>query len=394
MDTPPEENGDASTTDSARDSKPVFVQTSAVSDQATSNDSLGFKLYVEALADFLLADATFAPFTISVEGEWGCGKSSFMLQLKERIKAQSAGAVTIDFNAWKYDKQEELWAAFALTVSRSLRRDTTLLRRSIGDIGLYFSRLRGAGGVARLIVKFLLWLALISALAYGVAWSFRASNQVRLAVVQNAVEEIFPPKAEATSSPVRGGPQDSGAGAPSSNAAPPGSSNSSASESTAGARPSPTKNWLLLLMANSPLLTGLILVVWVIRKLPGVSEKTLFEIELEQYIDRPDYKGKAAFVDAFSEDFGKTVRAYAPKGGAKVFVFVDDLDRCEVPKAADLMQAINLMIGDSSPLFFIIGLDRGKVAASIAFKYSGIAPYLLSPAELQRLRTPETSRTT
>jgi hypothetical protein len=135
-------------------------------------------------------------------------------------------------------------------------------------------------------------------------------------------------------------------------------------------------------MANSPLLTGLILVVWAIRKLPGVSEKTLFEIELEQYIDRPDYKGKAAFVDAFSEDFGKMVRAYAPKGGAKVFVFVDDLDRCEVPKAADLMQAINLMIGDSSPLFFIIGLDRGKVAASIAFKYSGIAPYLLSPAEL------------
>jgi hypothetical protein len=117
-------------------------------------------------------------------------------------------------------------------------------------------------------------------------------------------------------------------------------------------------------------------------RFPGLSGKTLFEIELEQYIDRPDYKGKAAFIDAFSEDFGKSVKAYAPKNGAKIFVFIDDLDRCEIPKAADLMQAINLMIGDGSPLFFIIGLDRAKVAASIAFKYRGIAPYLLSQSEL------------
>jgi len=60
-----------------------------------------------------------------------------------------------------------------------------------------------------------------------------------------------------------------------------------------------------------------------------------------------------------------------PEEWSENIVFIDDLDRCEVPKAADLMQAINLMIGDGSPLFFIIGLDRGKVAASIAFKYRG-----------------------
>ena len=152
-----------------------------------------------------------------------------------------------------------------------------------------------------------------------------------------------------------------------------------ASQSTSEAPES--DSWLLFAIANSPWATGLIIFIWALRKLPGTAGKTLFEIELEKYIERPDFKGKAAFVDAFSEDFGKAVRAYAPRGSAKIFIFVDDLDRCEVPKAADLMQAINLMIGDGSPLFFIIGLDRAKVASSIAFKFREIAPYLFPKPE-------------
>lgn len=135
------------------------------------------------------------------------------------------------------------------------------------------------------------------------------------------------------------------------------------------------------MIANSPWATGLVVLVWAIKKFPGAAGKTLFEIELEKYIDKPDFKGKAAFVDAFTDDFGKAVRAYAPRGPAKIFIFVDDLDRCEVPKAADLMQAINLMIGDGSPLFFVLGLDRAKVASSIAFKFREIAPYLFPKPE-------------
>ena len=95
----------------------IYAQASSVGDQAAARDSLGFKLYVEALADFLLAENTRPPLTFSVEGSWGSGKSSFMLQLKNRIRAVSPASKTIDFNAWKYDKQEELWAAFALNLA-------------------------------------------------------------------------------------------------------------------------------------------------------------------------------------------------------------------------------------------------------------------------------------
>jgi len=62
--------------------------------------------------------------------------------------------------------------------------------------------------------------------------------------------------------------------------------------------------------------------------------------------------------------------------GSKIFVFIDDLDRCEAPKAADLMQSINLMIGEGNSLIFILGLDRAKVAASIGFKFREMIPYL------------------
>ncbi|AAM07627.1 predicted protein [Methanosarcina acetivorans C2A] len=56
------------------------------SDTATGKDSLGFKPYFEAIAEFLTAEETLAPITLSIEGQWGCGKSFFMKQLEEKIE--------------------------------------------------------------------------------------------------------------------------------------------------------------------------------------------------------------------------------------------------------------------------------------------------------------------
>ena len=61
----------------------------------TSSDTLGFDPYVDAISQFLLNEETQPPLTLSVEGEWGSGKTSFMLQLKERI--DSAGGKTVHF---------------------------------------------------------------------------------------------------------------------------------------------------------------------------------------------------------------------------------------------------------------------------------------------------------
>ena len=95
-----------------------------------------------------------------------------------------------------------------------------------------------------------------------------------------------------------------------------------------------------------------------------------------KYLESPDYKKQSAFIEEFHEDFAKIVKAYI--GDDRVFVFIDDLDRCEHPKSADLMQAINLMIADDPSVVFILGMDREKVAASLAVKYESILAYLPS----------------
>ncbi|WP_440948472.1 P-loop NTPase fold protein [Methanosarcina sp. T3] len=55
-------------------------------DLATGKDRLGFQHYVEAIAEFLTDEDTTSPITLSIEGQWGCGKSSFMRQLKDEIE--------------------------------------------------------------------------------------------------------------------------------------------------------------------------------------------------------------------------------------------------------------------------------------------------------------------
>ncbi|PIB90653.1 hypothetical protein CSW62_03155 [Caulobacter sp. FWC2] len=108
------------------------------------------------------------------------------------------------------------------------------------------------------------------------------------------------------------------------------------------------------------------------------SIKLPLSLKLEKYIARPDYEGHVAFIETFHLDLNRLIEVYA--GDRRVFIFIDDLDRCDVPRAADLMQAINLMIGDSKNLVFVIGMDREKVAAGIAQKYKDILPFLRDSA--------------
>jgi hypothetical protein len=105
-------------------------------------------------------------------------------------------------------------------------------------------------------------------------------------------------------------------------------------------------------------------------------KERLFDFKLEKLISRPDYSTHTAFIEEFHSDFARTIRAYA--GNRKVYIFVDDLDRSDLLKAAELMQAINLMIGEDDHLVFILGIDRDKIAAGIAAKYKDVLPFLIN----------------
>lgn len=98
--------------------------------------------------------------------------------------------------------------------------------------------------------------------------------------------------------------------------------------------------------------------------------------DLSKYVRNLKYEEKVAFIDRFQDDFADIVKSYVGEDG-RVFIFIDDLDRCEVPRAAELLQAINLLLSaDQGNLFFILGLDREMVSAGIAAKNEKILPYL------------------
>ena len=48
----------------------------STSDLPTDIDTLGFDVYVDSIAEYLIDSHTNAPLTLSIEGPWGAGKST------------------------------------------------------------------------------------------------------------------------------------------------------------------------------------------------------------------------------------------------------------------------------------------------------------------------------
>ncbi len=321
--------GAANTHDSSRDGEPEPSHTVAFSlgtehDQPTGDDSLGFEPYVKAVARFLRSARTNAPLTLSVEGEWGSGKSSFMLQLEEALREKPKQMV-VHFNPWRHDTEDSVWAAFAIRFMEEMKKEAPwYVQWFLGPLHLLCARMSWRG----------LWLLLevggFLALTLAASW---LAYQLGLAFPEPAAD---------------------------------------------GGDAAPFWEHLgRLVLKDHPWLAVLALWGVALYKLaPKFKELRNFvtSLDVSQYFDSPDYGARISFVERFHEDFGKIVRAYAR--GQKVFVLIDDVDRCAIPKAADLMQALNLMITKDPPLVFIIGMDREKVAAGIAVKHANLLPYL------------------
>ena len=115
------------------ESSETSILNTSVGDQAAIQDSLGFTPYVTAIAEFLINEQTKPPLTMSIEGEWGSGKSSFMKQLQKEIELSQQKAL------------EEKIDNFEKKVRRGLYR-------FFCDIAV-FSRVRGNKILERLTVK-------------------------------------------------------------------------------------------------------------------------------------------------------------------------------------------------------------------------------------------------
>jgi formylglycine-generating enzyme required for sulfatase activity len=95
-------------------------------DAPTARNQLpGFEAYVNTLSRILLDPHIHTPMTLGVFGDWGSGKTSLMLQLRDKVTGGEEGRPThraVWFNAWKYNQEEALWRALLLILLDDLER--------------------------------------------------------------------------------------------------------------------------------------------------------------------------------------------------------------------------------------------------------------------------------
>jgi hypothetical protein len=107
----------------------------ALSDKPSLIDLLDYRDYAEALIDLIQNPKTQTPLTIAIDGAWGSGKTTLMEMMKGDLDRQKrdddgqSNAHTVWFNAWKYDREDSLWAALALEILAQVRKELTMWQR-------------------------------------------------------------------------------------------------------------------------------------------------------------------------------------------------------------------------------------------------------------------------
>ncbi len=115
-------------------------------------DLLDFGVYADALATLIRDENTKKPITIGIDAAWGMGKTQLMKMVRKRLTHPVSDKLqmkvkgrsrfpTVWFNAWKYDREDALWAALVLEIlDQSTKRLPPWERRYV-NVRLKFRRL-------------------------------------------------------------------------------------------------------------------------------------------------------------------------------------------------------------------------------------------------------------
>lgn len=207
------------------------------------NDSLDYATYASAICKLLARlKKKNTGLTIGVFGDWGIGKSSVLRMVRDLLKIEElkseesnddkkylktfwdpAGLefLVVEFDAWRYSKQEEIWLALLRRIKRKIEQDRRLglrvrlrLNWELWKNRLYttptFWRVLRAGllvglgllGIAALALGILflydsfsngLWLAVIGTITVALASFINATGSVLLTFLQGKIDLRLPP---------------------------------------------------------------------------------------------------------------------------------------------------------------------------------------------------------
>jgi Cdc6-like AAA superfamily ATPase/tetratricopeptide (TPR) repeat protein len=295
----------------------------AVSDSATPDDRLGFKRFAEPLAATIAGvDRKNTPWTIGVYGEWGSGKTSFLMMVDKSLRAHQIEAVW--FNAWKYSREEYLWPALMQTIQQTAKQSGPPIRRPWRRLRIWAKSVNFRAGMwdlARKLLVFAFRLMLFALLILMSISLIPIGNNPVQAAVNSAVSGV-PGLRSALQFP--------------------------------GTR---------ILVALGALLGAKPETLW---KLLDVK----VGIDLGKFNRRREYREQTALLDQFNAEFRGILDVVYSK--RPLVVIIDDLDRCLPEQTLQIVETIKLFL-DVPGCVFLLAVDREMIEHGISAKYRDLA---------------------
>jgi hypothetical protein len=357
---------------------PKAMQFSAhiLSDIATARDRLNYKVYASAIRSFILSPRTTFPLSVSVQAQWGGGKSSLMRMIRSELDPLYRGAdgrrsdedskasvltvrdaakvidefrrtgdftpdpsppikgpasstfhITVWFNAWKYESSDQVWAGLVDAIIREITSRMTTVDREKFYVRLNLRRI-DPNKVREAIYEraFARWLRIGGAL-----WS------AALALVAGSVGAAAGALLHTSALEVGG----------------------------AGG-----------------LLVGTIAFFGTFLRAVTETQSEHASVAFHDLVSAPDYRSTLGFVHDVEADFRKILDV-VPRDYWPIVVFIDDLDRCAPETISRVMEGINLFLaGDFPDFVFILGMDAELVAAALDADHKAVLDCLSEGVKL------------
>jgi hypothetical protein len=292
----------------------------SASDAPSANDLLGFRRLADPLAGRIAeVPISDTPWTIGLFGEWGAGKTSFMLMVDDSLRRRSIESVW--FNAWKYSHEETLWTALLQTVLDRTRISGPAWRRPI--------------------VAFRLWLLTLDVRA-GTWEVVRKVGSLVLRLSLFILAVIF------AASALSGG-----SGAASSAA-------HSLLASQSWSKGILDQNWVRGILAFLAFLLAGPSILW-------KAFDPHLRIDYTKFARTKSYAERIAFIDEFSAHLQRIVRISGH--GKPLVVMIDDLDRCLPEQVLQIIDAVKMFL-DVPGCVFLLAVDRDIIEDAVELKYA------------------------
>lgn len=302
----------------------VIKTAPVLNDQPAEVDSLDFQSYSRALEKLLNHPETRTPLTLGIFGRWGTGKTTLMQMLRKSLK--KVGMTTVWFDAWQYDKEDELWAAFLQSVLNRIDEQFSPLQRTVFHLRLLWARIdwRHVPGLTLLYLGRLIFVSVPILLAWPV------SQQVGslLAGTLSGVGENTAAAVSATMGQAVG-------------------------------------QWLVKLAG---LVASGALALWGLVKPLVAAIRQNLAVDFRPLLQMSDYEEHIAFLDRFKEHFEDVVRSLPLVAGKRLVIFIDDLDRCSTEKALQVLDAVKVFT-DAEGCIFVLGLDHDLIQQAAKKKF-------------------------